>query len=309
MTDFPEVVDSTFIAAAKACETKAFRMYMEHWKPTGESIHLHAGAAFARGLEVARRAFWESGDSAEDAMAHGLRALIESYGDYQPEEGQAKTLERVAGAFEYYFDCFPLSREQLGQCDGEPVYVPGHGRAVEFSFAEPLNILHPVTGNPIIYSGRADMIARFAEGIYVWDDKTASQLGATWSAQWEHRSQFSAYTWAARRAGFNVNGVVVNGISILKTKYGDARAVTNRSHWEIERWEHEVERILKRMIESWRTGDYAYNLDEACASYGGCAFRTVCKSPEPETWLPMYFEKRVWDPLLRVETVLETAPT
>jgi len=31
----------------------------------------------------------------------------------------------------------------------------------------------------------------------------------------------------------------------------------------------------------------------------------VCKSPDPESWLPMYFEQRVWDPLAREEMTLE----
>lgn len=309
MQAFPEVVDSTFIAAAKACQRKAQLSMIEHWKPQSESVHLVAGAAFARGLEVARRTFWDEPKLDEiDALSAGVAALIAEYGDFTPPDDSAKTLDRMVGALEFYFaeENFPLRRESgSGQADGRPRYVPGHGYAVEFSFAEPLEVLHPVTGNPLIYSGRADMIAEFAEGIYVWDDKTTSQLGMTWSQQWELRSQFSAYVWAAQRAGFLVNGVVANGVSILKTKYGAARAITNRSQWEIDRWMHEVERTLNWLIQSWREDDFAFNLDEACASYGGCAFRTVCKSPEPELWLPMYFERRVWDPLTRTETKLE----
>lgn len=304
MQPFPAVVDSTFIAAAKACQRKAQLSLIEHWKPQAESVHLVAGGAFARGLEVARHAFWACDASPDDALAEGLRALVEAYGDFEPPEGSAKTLERMLGALEFYFasENFPLSRNPTEQSDGQPVEVPGHGRAIEFSFAEPLTVMHPTTGEPLIYSGRADMIAAFAEGVYVWDDKTTSQLGATWSQQWDLRSQFTAYVWAARRAGFKVNGVVANGVSILKTKYGAARAITNRSDWEVDRWLREVERTLRWMIEAWRTDDYAFNLDEACASYGGCSFRTVCKSPEPETWLPMYFERKIWDPLTRTET-------
>ena len=55
----------------------------------------------------------------------------------------------------------------------------------------------------------------------------------------------------------------------------------------------------------WQIGYWDYNLDHACAEYGGCGFVSVCKSPSPEDWLPMYFEKRVWDPLARKETTVE----
>jgi hypothetical protein len=56
----------------------------------------------------------------------------------------------------------------------------------------------------------------------------------------------------------------------------------------------------------WEAGWWDYALDHACAEYGGCSMVQVCKSPNPETWLPMYFTQRVWDPLLRKEmTVAE----
>lgn len=312
---FPEVIDSTFLAAIKACETKSWRMYVQHWKPSEESVHLVAGAAFARGLEVARRSFWEDGADAETAIATGLPALIESYGDFQPPEhgsGSAKSLDRMCGAFEYYFTQFPLVRSADAlppgwneQHDGFPTALPGGRHAIEFSFAEPLpNIRHPITDAPLIYSGRADMIADFAGGLYVWDDKTATQLGQHWSEQWELRSQFTAYTWAARRAGFDVKGVVANGVSILKTKYDKARAITHRSQWEIDEWLTVTEKVLTRFIRSWKEGAYEKNLDDSCSSYGGCALRGVCKSPTPDEWLPLYFSKRVWDPLTRTETPL-----
>lgn len=55
------------------------------------------------------------------------------------------------------------------------------------------------------------------------------------------------------------------------------------------------------MIESWKSGHWDYNLDHACTEYGGCALTAVCKSKDPEAWLPMYFTQRVWDPLARKE--------
>jgi hypothetical protein len=56
----------------------------------------------------------------------------------------------------------------------------------------------------------------------------------------------------------------------------------------------------------WETGWYDFAMDHACAEYGGCSMTQICKSNDPETWLPMYFEQRVWDPLARKElTVAE----
>lgn len=299
MIDFPHVVDSTMIADWRSCHQKAFRSHFEHWKPKGASVHLHAGGAFARGLEVARRAFYEHEHPEETAIAEGVGALIEAYGDFECPEGIAKTLDRMAGALEFYFSAYPPAADPA-----KPIVLPSGKRAIEFSFAQPLPFAHPQTGDPIIYAGRSDMIAAFADGVYIEDDKTTSQLGASWSRQWDLRSQFTGYCWAAREVGIPVNGVLVRGVSILKTKYDTLQAITYRSEWEIGRWLAQLKRDLGGMVAAWREGYWDWALDHACTEYGGCPFTSVCKSPTPDTWLPVYFERRKWDPLARTETAL-----
>jgi hypothetical protein len=315
-TTFPEVVDATLLHTIKACEGLAFRTSIQHWKPKGESVHLLAGRAFASGLEEGRKAFWEEGLDAEDAEARGFLRLMEIYGDYIPPEmgsGSNKTLDRMLGALEFYWDEFPLDRDQQNpQCDGRPIELASGKRCIEFSFAEPLDLMHPETGEPLIYCGRADMIATWAGGTYVWDDKTTSSLGGSWAQQWDLRSQFSGYAWAARKAGIKVDGVIANGVSILKTKYGRDRAPTMRPQWEVDRWYEQTLRVLQRFIRSWEAwklsgmiSAFEWNLDDSCASYGGCIQRTICKAQNPEPWLPVDFTRRKWDPLTRTETPLD----
>lgn len=298
--DFPSVVDATMLATFRSCPQKLFRMYIEHWKPKGESIHLHAGKAFARGLEVARRAYYEEGKSEDAAIIAGAVGLLQSYGTFECPDGIAKTAERMAGALEFYFDSYPLSTDAA-----KPLEMPSGSSAIEFSFAQPLPFTHPQTGDPVLYSGRSDMICTFADGVYIEDDKTASQLGASWSRQWDLRSQFTGYCWAAREVGLPVNGVLVRGVSILKTKYDTLQAITYRPDWEIERWLRQVVRDLTTMKEMWNEQYWDFNLDHACSEYGGCPLTSVCKSPEPEAWLPVYFERRRWDPLARTELPVE----
>lgn len=298
--DFPAVIDNSLMNDARSCLQKAFRSHFQHWKPQGESVHLHAGGAFARGLEVARRSFYENGESAEESVARGVIALLEFYGDFVPPDGSAKTAARMCGALEFYFNEWPLETDAA-----KPRVMPSGRHAIEFSFAQPLPFRHPVTKEPIIYAGRSDMICDFAEGVYVEDDKTATQLGSSWAAKWELRGQFTGYCWAAREAGISVNGVLVRGVSILKTKYDRAQAITNRSNWEIDRWLEQTIRDLHRLTKAWEAGWYDYNLGDACDSYGGCQFTQVCKSPNPLGWLNIYFERRRWDPLERTETILE----
>lgn len=303
MTDrlpFPLAIDSTTLGTFRSCPQKMFRTYMEHWKPASESVHLIAGGAFAEGIEQARRAYYEASSSPEDAVANGLRALIHKYGDYECPADSAKSLERTAGALEFYFEHYPLGH------DGATPIRFGDGRSgIEFSFAQPLPINHPVTGDPLIYTGRADMVAEAYGGVYIYDEKTTSSLGPSWAKQWEMRSQFTGYCWAARESGLNPAGVCIRGVSILKTKYDTQQVLTYRSPYEIDRWLEQTCRDIERMIECWKSGWWDYNLDHACSEYGGCALQTVCKSNDPEAWLKVYFTRRVWDPLAREEVTFE----
>ena len=262
---FPHTVDSTILATFRSCPQKFFRQYVEHWKPKATSVHLVAGGAFASGIEKARDSFYVQGLSAEDSEAIGLQALLTHYGDFECPSDSAKSPERMCGALEFYFQQYPL-----GADNANPITLAGGRRGIEFSFAEPLQVMHPVTGDPILYTGRSDMIAERAGGIYGYDEKTTSSLGATWGRQWEMRSQFTGYFWAAAQQGIKMNGFIVRGVSILKTKYDTLEVPTYRSDYEIIRWEAQVNRDLKRMIEMWKEGYWDYSLDAACVEYGSC---------------------------------------
>lgn len=297
---FPHAWDSTMLAAFRSCPQKCFRSYVEHWKPKAESVHLVAGGAFAKGVEAARMAFFERGATRTDAEAEGLRACFTAYGDFECPADSAKSLERTVGALEFYFSQYPLGDDGL-----TPLAFPDGRKAIEFSFAEPLEILHPTSRQPILYTGRCDMVGEFHGGIYAVDEKTTSSLGASWSRQWEMRGQFTGYQWACQRAGFNVQGALIRGVSILKTKYDTQQAITYRSPYEVERWVGQVHRDLKRAIAMWEEGYWDYAIDGACAEYGGCSMLRICKSPTPEEWLPVDFTQRVWDPLARKELTVE----
>jgi hypothetical protein len=225
---------------------------------------------------------------------------MEAYGDFECPADSAKSLERTAGALEFYFSQYPLGVDKA-----IPMTLPGGKRGIEFSFLEPLDRVHPETGDPLLYSGRMDMMVDY-EGMKLGeDDKTASQLGASWPRQWDLRSQFTAYVWGAARAGIKLDGFLVRGVSILKTKYDTLQAITYRPEWQIDRWYNQVLRDIDRMIAAWKEGYFDYNLDHACAEYGGCPFRQICQMRSPEAMLQQEFQRRRWDPVARTETVLE----
>jgi hypothetical protein len=308
---FPHTWDNTMVGTAKSCYQKLYRTYLEHWKPGEESVDLVAGKAFAAGIETARVEYYVNGVDPEEAVALGMTSLLRAYGGFECPPDSAKSPARMAGALEFYFDNY-----KLGHDKAVPVFW-GEKRGIEFSFAEPLPILHPVTGLPIIYTGRSDMVADAFGGTFVYDEKTASQLGPSWARQFDLRAQFTGYCWALRQAGMEPKGCVVRGVSILKTKYETQQVVTYRAGWEISRWLEQTCRVIHRAAEMWKQAildeaagfpphnAFDYDLDHACTAYRGCALQRVCKSAHPEQQLPMYFHKRVWDPLAREEVSIE----
>ena len=297
MDYFPEVLDSSMLSEFKSCPAKFKKAHIDNWKPKGTSVHLHAGGAFARGLEVTRRAFYEQNLPAEDSIALGLKALLTAYGDFECPPDSAKSAVRMAGAFEYYWQNYGLNHD-----DAFPITLPGGKRGIEYSFAHPLPIVSPVTGNPLLYCGRMDAIVNWAGGTFICDEKTTSSLGPTWTRQWDLRGQFTGYAWGCGEAGIRIDGAIVRGVAILKTKFDTQQAITYRPEWQVARWYTEMLSWVEDIIICWKTNRWRHNLDHSCADFGGCTFRTACCSLEEQPWLETNFEKRIWNPLLREET-------
>jgi len=301
---FPIVFDNTMRSAFVECPRRMFWEYVHHFKSPYENIHLHAGKAWAEGLETARRAYYGEKLDPQTAQALGLEALITAYGAFiAPERGSGsnKSLDRLIEAFTYYFNAFPLETDPV-----QP-YMGKNGPMVEFSFALPIDeerLRHPVTGEPILFAGRADMIATFAGSLSVYDDKTTSALGATWANQWNRRSQFTGYAWAANAYGIPISQVVVRGIAILKTSINHAQAITVRTPHHIAEWHEQVIRDISRAIKCWEEGYWDVNLAEACTSFGGCSFQQPCMSNNPDPWLEGQFVRKIWNPVERTETVI-----
>ncbi len=301
---FPAVLDSTIIAAFRSCGQKANLEFFQHYKPKSQSVHLVAGAAYAAGLEAARKAFFELSESPDRAKALGLQALMASYGSFECPADSAKSLERTAGALEFYLDRYPLETDQA-----VPITLLSGKRGIELSFVEPIDLedalmIHPDTGDPLLYCGRADQVVEFQQMILGEDDKTTSSLGATWPLQWNLRSQFTGYSWGFRRMKIDLQGWLIRGVSILKTKYDTMEAITYRPEWQIERWHKQLKKDVLRMIKAYRNEEWDFNLDHSCNEYGGCLFREVCQMHSPAILLEQRFQRRMWNPVTREELVL-----
>lgn len=299
-SEFPAYIDSSMRASLVSCQTSFKYSYVDNLATKAESVHLIAGGAFARGLEVARNKFYGENASAGEAMEAAAYAAIEEYGDFitpsAPLSGSNKTLENVIKALGFYFTKWPMQSDYIQpwrKADGSP--------CVEFSASIPLeDVRHPVTGDPIIYCGRFDLLGSYNDLCFIVDEKTTSQLGNSWLNNWHLRSQQTGYVWMAREYGYPVAGAIIRGISFLKNSFGDAEVIEYRPEWQIVRWKNQLEKDIKRAIEAWKNDDWDLALDTACTNYGGCPFQKLCLSNDPETWYGEY-TTRTWSPIKMLE--------
>ena len=291
--DFPAFIDSTMRGSFKACPQKWYWEWLRRLTLVEKSPDLIAGGAFAKGIEVVRHAFYGEGKSSDQAIYEGVIALIEFFGDYDPPESNPKTCARMVGALDEYFQVYPLETDYI-----KPVMLES-GPAVEITFAIPLEIKHPQTGDPILYEGRFDMIGLHQEYQlkYVVDEKTTKQLGPTWADKWTMRGQFLGYMWGSKHYGIEVNGALIRGISILKKSYGHAEAIVTLQEWMLDQYIEQVHRDAQRMVEHWESNIFDKAFDEACNAYGGCGMKKLCMSPKPELWVTQLYRRNNWNPL------------
>lgn len=325
---FPPHVSASSREVWITCRQKWVFQYLLQREPP-KSIHLIAGGAFARGLEIARQSFYGLKDSEPLAWKKGQEALIESYkrgtAGFAPDaDYRNKTLPHMMGALQSYAKNWPFEHDYF-----QPVQLMDRtDPAVEFSFAIPLiGLDHPDTGEPILLKGNYDAIMehRSTKQRFVVDDKTASQLGNQWMKQWYLDSQPTIYIQAARDHGFEVAGCVMRGTSILKNGYGHAEQAETRSPVFLNNYMSQLYQEVLEQIELYKAlkrhhigapegfrhliAHRSYT-KSTCGAYGGCDFQPVCKSDgDPRPWLRQMTVARSQRDASPVPTPTEAAAT
>lgn len=302
--ELPINIDSTMISCFRACPKKFFEEFVLGLRPAAVSVDLHAGACFASALENIYRGIYTENLDFEKAKLRAYGQFLDQWGNFEPVKDTPKTRERIWEAVEEYFRVWPHQTDpvQPYMLEGQPSYEFTFGIPLEPSSKTPLQMhdhfpRHP-SGQPFIYSGRFDMFGKWGQKLVVRDEKTTTSIGASWAEQWDLRSQFMGYVWACQQSGMNVDTVCVRGIGILKTKFTMVDAFKTFPSHKVERWLEQLRRDLWRIHRAWDEGYWDFNYADACSSYGGCVFRDVCGSPEPDRWRRGFTVRR-WNPLLK----------
>lgn len=285
----PQYFDSSMLAALGSCPRKYLYQYLHNLRTPGVNIHLIAGGAFAAAIDAARRSCFE-GSNYDDVILHAYHAFAHAWGSAPLNHGEAKSYVNTFDAVELYLKQYwPLTDEV------KPLRKKDGTIASEFTFSIPFPIAHP-SGEPYIFTGRFDMLGYHSDQLVIVDEKTTGSLGASWVNQWKLRGQFMGYIWACQQLGYNVNTVLVRGIGLLKTQTNFLQAIEQFPQYMIDRWYAETIEKLKMLNWMYTHNEWRFNFGDACTSYGGCTFATLCTAHNPAEWFSNY-SVEVWDPL------------
>lgn len=307
---FPAVLDASGMKEYKSCPRKWWHKYVEGKSLQGvaANVDLIAGRALAKGMEVGRKVFWVEGEDAEMAVEAGIEAMLEEYGKDRPEE--VKNHERLKEAYRKYWKKWPMSRDR-------GIVPIEEGIEGTFSFEIP-GLVHPDTGQPLLYAGKRDMIGReigeddpFGEGsegdLWGVDEKTCGYVNDGWQHEYELDWQFLGYTYFERVvAGNDIEGVIIRKIG-LKRKVFDGRSDLKQAKIRydgkvLEDWYQEMIQTAAEMVWKYEEAKIEEGLKgipqvfgNACNEYSGCQSRPICLHKEV---LPEYTIFR-WNPLTR----------
>jgi len=293
---FPSIWDSTIRSSYVDCARMFYWEYMRKKREHEGSVHLHFGGAFAAGCDTFRKSYYLHKLSYEDSLAEATRAILLEWGNFESIDGNHKTLENCILALDAYFTNY--------HPDFDPIqpYMTDGVPAVEFSFALPLDVMHPDTGEPLLYCGRFDMVGVFNNALWVVDEKTTTRLGGSWGKQWIMRGQFLGYIKAAQEFGLDVVGAIVRGTAIHKNDFAFAEVLLPTHQWKIDQWWEQVNIDVARAKEDYLVGHFSQAFGSACSAYSGCPFSRLCDTPDPERWVDTYYTDSHWNPLQKDPT-------
>jgi hypothetical protein len=295
---FPWYISSGGLELAATCLRKFHNSRILQLVPSHEtkiSPDQHAGKCLAQALETWRAYTYfplVQGTKGMESIEAAMIAFKHEWGAYTPPSKQGrdhpKTKENTWRTFRRGIKRWSKENDWL-----EPYGTGPTNTGIELEAAIPLDIPHPDDpSRPLYYVVKMDAIMKTRttkRKLYVLDDKSMGTVSDTWRAQWRTASQLVSYCWAARALGIPVDGYVVRGYQIAKTRFALEEHVERVHDWQLAEWEARMVDLVHELVAQYTT-QHLYDRwswpktgkeHKACAySYGRpCAYLDLCEVP------------------------------
>lgn len=299
-TLFPIVLSNTDMSLWSQCKLRWFRERCQHLrKPNEKNIDLAAGGAFAKGMELVRKAFYQDKLPSSEAIQIGYDEILKSMHESGNNDDSLKSPERMALALVEYFKEFPLENEEV-----VPSLLEDGTYAVEHKFTIELPIYHPELKIPLIFKGKLDMLATSMGRTYIVDEKTTKAIKSNEADLLATSGQFIGYAWLARKLGTPVVGVKVRKVAIQVREIKIKEFEVPITDYMIDLWEAAFFKKVQEMVDDYEStvagGDFKSiftpDFGLGCtAYYRPCQYTAGCTSKYGENFLANEFSQIVWD--------------
>ncbi len=264
------VFDSSSMMTAERCKRRFYWSYVRHLKPVDRQLALEFGSAIHLALENwytyydVERALQEFHENWTDLLADNIRTH--------------ENAEKMLRAYFVHYSHEPFKIISL-----------------EHGFRVPLGDFE--------FCGRYDAVIIWDGLALVFDHKTTARLTQSYFKQFRPNFQVSGYIWAARRTlDIEVSGMMINLLHVLTKSYNFMREIIPREQWELDAFEDIAIAIMKDLSQrDQTTRDDWPECWAACGDYGGCPYRDLCITNEPERLVEMQFKVEKWDPLVQID--------
>lgn len=234
------------------------------------------------------------------------RIIIDNYMELPTAPEEWRTCERAIDTIHQYNKAYPIETEPFKIISG----------SVEMGFKLPLGIAEldstVIINNEPIYikrlnifwTGRIDGIVEYGSTM-VLDHKTTSVLGPTFYDDFVLSSQMHGYTWAARKLGYDVRGLLLDVLALRKPSKSGTPTEFQRQRYfyfdeHLAEWEKDTFTLITDFLEHLCRNYFPKSPKWCHGKYGKCQYWHVCTSlPDQRQGVlnSDLYHSVTWDPL------------
>lgn len=315
--------DNTAISMLKECPRKFEYAMIQGWRPVHKAPPLAFGSFLHEALELYDRLRADGKDhtsaQVETVREFLIRTTTRETGRFEkratpdgitsvfvpdpagPAESISfwhgdpqRTRQTLIRSIIWYTEQFCATGDPL-----QTVPISENKPALEVSFRFELPLISP-DGEPYLYTGNIDKIAKMGDDFYVQERKhTTTTVSSYYFNRYAPDGQTAGYQVAASvLLGLPVNGVIIDVTQVAAGFSRVHRHIATKGKEILDEWLQNTLHWIKLAEFFAKSGTWPMN-ETACHKFSGCQFREVCnKSPTMRpTLLRSNFTYQPWDPL------------